>query len=106
MPAKQQPESVVAECYLTIEPTHSSWAYDDKDRKILEGARIVSMTKSQPERQVRAGTIVTKVKIRIPSRLLLPLLPVVEIVLSDSDIETVIQAQAEDPGYPVEDDAS
>lgn len=98
-----QPDSVLAECYLTIEPVFRSYGKDAQGRPVLDSARVVGVTKNRPERRSRVGTIVTKLALRIDSAAMLPLLPEVEIKISAGEVEA-IEAEAVDPGFPIEDE--
>jgi hypothetical protein len=98
----QQPETVEASCYLTIEPVTSRYSgRDEKGRQILEKARVTAMTQARPQRMVRAGSVVTKVTLRIDTAALLPLLPEAVIHIGVGDVE-VIEVEADNPDYPDE----
>lgn len=101
MGSGKQPEYVDAKCYLTIEPQweRTSWlGTDDKDRPILKGARIVSMTQNRPTGNRKAGAVVTNLTLRIDAEALLPLQPDAVIHIRAGDVETIhIYADAPDP---------
>lgn len=94
----EQPQSVVAEAYLVIEPqwrTGSAyWARDKEGHPILTGAKITRVTQTRPN--VTKGGVVTKVKFRIPAGVMLPLRPEVVIDLNLDNAE-VIEVEATNP---------
>lgn len=96
-----QPESVDATFWVTIEPKWHRYWTDQKKRPVLEGAKVVSMTQNRPTGRTKAGAIVTRMTLRVDSAALLPLQPeaVIHITAGQVDlIEVTADAPPEDEG--------
>jgi hypothetical protein len=93
-----QPKRVRATAWLVIEPVYRySGATDDKGRRVLDGAKIVSMTQGQPtNKRVTSGTVITKITLDLNAEALLPLQPEVVINIEPGDVG-VIEVYADAP---------
>jgi hypothetical protein len=98
---RPQPEHVDVTFYATIVPEWSANARDEQGRPVLQGAKVDKVTQNRPERATRAGTIVTRLTLRVEAAALLPLQPEAVIHIKAGDA-AVIEVVAEDPAYPTD----
>lgn len=86
----KQPESADATFYAIVTPKWGSgWKKDEKDRPILEGAKVERITQSRPQSMPKGGGVVVRLTVRIPSPAFLPLSPEAVIEVGMDDLETI-----------------
>jgi len=92
-----QPIYKDATFYVQIQPIWAKWQKDDNDDPILQGAKVIALTQTRPNRA--RGVVVTKLTIRIPVGAFLPLRPEAVIVIPEGmAVAQPIEVIAEDPG--------
>jgi hypothetical protein len=94
----EQPEHVDATFFAVVQPIWSRYVTQD-GKPILEGAKVDRITQTRPRRDVAAGSVVTRIILRLDADALLPLQPEAVIHVHAGQVET-IQVAAVDPDYP------
>lgn len=90
-------EFIDVEAYLSIEPVWSRWNKTADGHPYPEGGRITGVTKKAPAGRQAPGTLVTKIKLRIPIGAFLPLRPEAVITIPEGLlVGKAIEAEALD----------
>lgn len=90
-----QPEYVDATFYVVVRPTWSRYQRDDRDRPVLEAAKLERATQGRPG-SLRGDAVVTRLTLRIDAAALLPLQPQAIVHVRADDVE-VIEVTADQP---------
>lgn len=89
--------SVDATFYAQVEPEWSTWRVDGEGNKVLEGAKVATVTKKKPAKP-KGGTVLVKLTIRLPHGAFMPLRPEAIIVIpEDMTVTAPIEVEAGDP---------
>ena len=90
----RQPATIDVVVYLVVEPRFKgTWASDDKGRPILDSAKVVRALKNRPD-FVDHGGVTTKLTLRMPSSVFLPLEPTAIVEVLEGDVETYATTEA------------
>lgn len=96
--AYEQPKTVKASFFAVVEPVWRSWGKDDKDRPILEGAKVKNITQKRPQGRTSAGAIITRLTLEFDAGAFLPLQPEAVIHIGADQFELVeVEADAPEP---------
>lgn len=94
----KQPDHVEATMFVQVAPEFHRWLTDAAGNRLLEGAKLANATIKAPERQ-KAGTVLLKLTVRVPSGAFLPLAPQAVVVIPEGmTVTEPIEVEAGDPG--------
>lgn len=83
--------TVEAKVYLQIKPTRPSWS------RTISGAALAGATQKKPEVQ-KPGTVLIKLKVRLPIAAFEPLQPEAVVVVPESLVQHAVEVEAIDGG--------
>jgi hypothetical protein len=90
-----QPKYVDATFYAVVRPEWHRYLKDDKNRPVLDGAKVERITQKRPDK-VAGDAVVTRLTLRVDATALLPLQPQAIVHITADDIE-VITVTADSP---------
>lgn len=87
-------ETVETTAYVVVTPTFSKYRKTPDGEAAVESVKATRITQSKPKGTLSAGSVVIKVKLRLPKDAFLPIAPSVIIDIPEDTIERLVDIVA------------
>jgi hypothetical protein len=87
-------DTVETTAYVVLTPTFSTYRKNAEGEYLVESVRATKITQKRPAGTLSAGSVVVKVKLRLPRAVFMPLAPSVVIDFPEDTIERLMDITA------------